>query len=113
MAASAQHLVTEEFENAYIQIFKKNYVLTKGEPDRKSLASTSEQGSMSIRSVHNSEVKDIMQKIINTAPPGVPKEPPHGIGLQGLSEYLVRKRIVINKETAFDVLKTHYCFLSS
>ena len=106
MAAIAQHVVKAEFENAYIQIFKKNYVLTKGEPERKSLASTSDQGSMSIRKCNNPEVKRIMNKIINTET----NEPYSWISLQDLSLRLVTDHNVTNEETAFDVLKTHYCY---
>ena len=95
----------ESLNEAYIQIFKKNYVLTKGEPDRKSLTSTSEQGSMSIRQPAEKKVQNIIKLLMNSKT-GAPH---NGIMLQRISDALVKKQ-GIAEETVFDVLKTHYCY---
>jgi len=106
VAAKALRLRKERLDDAYIQIFKKNYVLTAGEPTRNSFASTGEQGSMSIRRPDEEEVRRIIKTYLFSNDRSIPYE---RLPFQVVSDVLVSKT-PLDKNQVFDVLKTHYCY---
>ena len=105
-AVAAKALRKERLDDAYIQIFKKNYVLTAGEPDRNSFASTGEQGSMSIRPPDDGEVCRIIKTYLFSNDRSIPYE---RLPFKVISDALV-KATSLNENQVFDVLKTHYCY---
>ena len=108
VSVAAKALRKERLDDAYIQIFKTNYVLTAGEPTRNSVASTGEQGSMSIRPPYDVNVRRIIKYLFLSRDSITPRE---RLPFKVASDLLVRvTRGALNKNEVFDVFKTHYCY---